>query len=77
MYWNILLVFYVNDNTTLQIPNPVPRLRHPDWLHKKIMEKNDVLKQRRINEIFARKPREVVETQNHKEVTFEFELFLY
>ena len=30
------------------IANPVPRVRHPDWLHKKIMEKNDVLKRRKI-----------------------------
>lgn len=40
------------------VPNPVPRVQHPDWLHKKILEKNDVLKQRRINEMFtiAKKP---------------------
>lgn len=35
------------------IPNPVPRIQHPDWLHKKIMEKNDVLKQRKISELFG------------------------
>ena len=23
------------------VPNPVPRINHPDWLHKKIMEKRD------------------------------------
>ena len=34
------------------VPNPVPRIQHPDWLHKKIMEKNDTLKQRKINEMF-------------------------
>ena len=34
------------------IPNPVPRIRHPDWLHKKILEKNDTLKQRKISEMF-------------------------
>ncbi len=34
------------------IPNPVPRIQHPDWLHKKILEKNDVLKQRKISEMF-------------------------
>jgi DNA polymerase epsilon subunit 1 len=28
-------------------------VRHPDWLHKKILEKNDTLKQRRINEMFT------------------------
>ena len=34
------------------IPNPVPRIQHPDWLHKKILEKTDVLKQRKITEMF-------------------------
>ncbi|CAH1796227.1 unnamed protein product [Owenia fusiformis] len=35
------------------IVNPVPRIKHPDWLHKKLLEKNDVFKQKRINEMFA------------------------
>ena len=34
------------------VSNPVPRVAHPDWLHKRMLEKNDVLKQRRINEMF-------------------------
>jgi len=42
------------------ITNPVPRVRHPDWLHKKIMEKNDVLKQRKISEMFTRGPKKAV-----------------
>lgn len=35
------------------VPNPVPRVRHPDWLHKKILEKNDNFKQRRITDMFS------------------------
>ena len=35
------------------VPNPVPRISHPEWLHKKILEKNDVLKQRKISEMFS------------------------
>lgn len=38
-----------------QLPNPVPRVRHPDWLHKKLMDKNDVLKQRKIVDMFKPK----------------------
>lgn len=39
---------------TLQgVTNPVPRVAHPDWLHKKLLEKTDSVKQRRINEIFS------------------------
>lgn len=44
------------------VSNPVPRIQHPDWLHKKMLEKNDVLKQRRINEIFSIKPKPAVES---------------
>ncbi|XP_075753979.1 DNA polymerase epsilon catalytic subunit A isoform X1 [Pelodiscus sinensis] len=36
-----------------QVKNPVPRIRHPDWLHKKLLEKNDVYKQKKINELFT------------------------
>lgn len=33
--------------------NPVPRVRHPDWLHKKLLEKNDIYKQKKISELFS------------------------
>lgn len=50
------------------ISNPVPRVAHPDWLHKRLLEKTDVLKQRKINEIFKRAPKEIMtsssQTQN-------------
>ncbi|XP_077163573.1 DNA polymerase epsilon catalytic subunit A isoform X2 [Paroedura picta] len=36
-----------------QVKNPVPRVRHPDWLHKKLLEKNDVYKQKKISELFT------------------------
>lgn len=32
-------------------------MRHPDWLHKKMLEKNDILKQRKINEFFKSAPK--------------------
>ncbi|XP_065055976.1 DNA polymerase epsilon catalytic subunit A-like isoform X2 [Rhopilema esculentum] len=34
------------------VTNPVPRCRHPDWLHKKLLEKNDVFRQHKINDMF-------------------------
>ncbi|CAN8013629.1 unnamed protein product [Ixodes persulcatus] len=40
-----------------QIPNPVPRVAHPPWLHKRLLEKDDVLKQKRINELFSVAPK--------------------
>ncbi|KAJ8673754.1 hypothetical protein QAD02_005016 [Eretmocerus hayati] len=36
------------------LANPVPRVVHPDWLHKKMLEKTDGRKQRKITEIFQR-----------------------
>ena len=30
------------------------RVAHPDWLHKKVLERNDSTKQRRITDMFAK-----------------------
>ncbi|XP_075685545.1 DNA polymerase epsilon catalytic subunit A [Rhinoderma darwinii] len=46
-----------------QVKNPVPRVRHPDWLHKKLLEKNDVYKQKRINELFTSEGKRQVTAQ--------------
>ncbi|XP_051165586.1 DNA polymerase epsilon catalytic subunit 1 [Leptopilina boulardi] len=43
------------------IANPVPRVKHPDWLYKKVSEKNKTKSQMKINEIFKTVPKEVVE----------------
>jgi len=50
----------------LQVSNPVPRIPHPEWLHKKLLEKNDVFKQKRINEMFS-----VVQKPQQLEVTYD------
>jgi DNA polymerase epsilon subunit 1 len=36
----------------LQVTNPVPRVVHPDWLHKKVREKDDKFRQRKLVDIF-------------------------
>ncbi|CAC5377738.1 POLE [Mytilus coruscus] len=46
-----------------QVPNPVPRVRHPDWLHKKMLERNDVFKQKKISEIFAPAQKKLLQHQ--------------
>ena len=46
------------------IANPVPRVQHPDWLHKKIMEKTDTLKQRKMTEMFLKGPKKVADKEN-------------
>ncbi|KAF9904824.1 DNA polymerase epsilon catalytic subunit [Lobosporangium transversale] len=35
-----------------KIPNPVPRVRHPDWLFKRVMALDDKFKQHRITDAF-------------------------
>ncbi|PRD31688.1 UNVERIFIED_CONTAM: Pole [Trichonephila clavipes] len=47
-----------------QVPNPVPRVAHPDWLHKRLLEKNDSLKQKKITEIFFQKEKNSPEETN-------------
>ncbi|CAG8516863.1 18561_t:CDS:10 [Acaulospora morrowiae] len=34
------------------VQNPVPRLKHPEWLCKKLIEKNEKQRQRRITDLF-------------------------
>ena len=51
------------------ISNPVPRVQHPDWLHKKMLEKNDVFKQRRINEMFKLTAKPVSEVRDIEDTT--------
>lgn len=35
-----------------QVANPVPRVAHPDWLHKKVREKDDKFRQRKLVDMF-------------------------
>lgn len=37
-----------------KVPNPVPRVRHPDWLQKRLLEKKDPFKQQKISSMFTR-----------------------
>lgn len=34
------------------VSNPVPRVAHPEWLHKKLLEKSDIYKQRTVSGMF-------------------------
>lgn len=42
--------------------NPVPRVKHPDWLHRKMLMKADPLKQRKITTMFQALP---INAQEH------------
>ncbi|ETS61130.1 hypothetical protein PaG_05080 [Moesziomyces aphidis] len=41
-----------------KVSNPVPRVRHPDWLHKRVAAREDKFKQRKLTDVFrpAAKP---------------------
>ncbi|KAI3461306.1 hypothetical protein Pfo_017969 [Paulownia fortunei] len=41
-----------------KVANPVPRVVHPDWLHKKVREKEDKFRQRKLVDIFSRQQRD-------------------
>lgn len=56
-----------------KVSNPVPRVVHPDWLHKKVREKEDKFRQRKLVDIFSllnkddkEKLRTVADTNNHE-----------
>ncbi|KAK9075077.1 hypothetical protein SSX86_003396 [Deinandra increscens subsp. villosa] len=36
-----------------KVSNPVPRVVHPDWLYKKVREKEDKIKQRKLGDFFS------------------------
>ncbi|CAO3684825.1 unnamed protein product [Umbelopsis vinacea] len=36
-----------------KVTNPVPRVRHPDWLFKRVAQKDDKFKQNRITDMFG------------------------
>lgn len=40
----------------MKVANPVPRVKHPDWLHRKMLMKADPLKQRKITTMFQAMP---------------------
>lgn len=39
---------------SVQVKNPVPRVVHPDWLHRKVRDHEDKYQQRSIKSLFAR-----------------------
>ena len=39
-----------------KVRNPVPRVAHPDWLDRRIRTKDDVFKQKKMTDLFQKKP---------------------
>lgn len=40
-------------NCLLGVSNPVGRVQHPDWLYKRLAERNSTCRQRRIDDMFS------------------------
>lgn len=51
-----------------QVANPVPRVVHPDWLHKKVREKEDKFRQRKLIDIFSPQKRDDTVRMNNDPV---------
>ncbi|KAL4706978.1 hypothetical protein ACJJTC_019516 [Scirpophaga incertulas] len=43
------------------LDNPVPRVQYPDWLHKKMLAKQDKYKTRKITDMFSAAPKELMQ----------------
>lgn len=52
----------------LQIANPVPRVAHPDWLHKKVREKEDRYRQKKLADMFSSFERDDLSKRNGDDV---------
>ncbi|XP_068619039.1 DNA polymerase epsilon catalytic subunit 1 [Battus philenor] len=46
------------------LDNPVPRVQYPDWLHKKMLAKQDKYKTRKITDMFSAKPKELEQSHD-------------
>ena len=46
------------------IANPVPRIKHPDWLHKQLLQRNDKLKQHKMTDHFKMSRKQTTEEYN-------------
>lgn len=46
-----------------KVPNPVPRIRHPDWLHRRVAALDDKFKQHKMTDFFSKKAPGEEETQ--------------
>jgi DNA polymerase epsilon subunit 1 len=47
-----------------KVRNPVPRVRHPDWLFKRIQAKDDKFKQHRITDMFSRTDKSLLDNDS-------------
>ncbi|QRW08330.1 DNA polymerase epsilon subunit 1 [Ceratobasidium sp. AG-Ba] len=54
-----------------KVSNPVPRIRHPDWLHKRVAALEDKFQQHKISDYFSRAPKPAETPADPTEVDME------
>jgi DNA polymerase epsilon subunit 1 len=47
-----------------KVTNPVPRVPHPEWLNRRIRIKEDVFKQKKMTDLFSKKPLEELDANS-------------
>ncbi|XAR60114.1 DNA-directed DNA polymerase [Bertholletia excelsa] len=52
-----------------KVANPVPRVVHPDWLHKKVREKDDKFRQRKLVDVFGSLKRDSTDATVPNQIT--------
>ncbi|KAF8518703.1 hypothetical protein BU17DRAFT_90783 [Hysterangium stoloniferum] len=54
-----------------KVSNPVPRIRHPDWLHRRVAALEDKFQQHKLTEFFKAMPKPKKPSSDHAEVDIE------
>ncbi|EJD08480.1 DUF1744-domain-containing protein [Fomitiporia mediterranea MF3/22] len=54
-----------------KVPNPVPRIRHPDWLHRRVVALDDKFKQHKVTDFFKKSLADESHTQPQNLPDFE------
>jgi len=52
-----------------KVANPVPRIAHPDWLHRRILKTTEKFRQNKMTDFFGKKDVTEGQTQEGQEVT--------
>ncbi|KAF9451608.1 DUF1744-domain-containing protein [Macrolepiota fuliginosa MF-IS2] len=54
-----------------KVANPVPRIAHPDWLHRRIVKTTEKFKQNKMTDFFSKKTEGAQESQNSQPTDIE------
>lgn len=58
-----------------KVANPVPRIRHPDWLHRRVVAQGDKVRQHKMTEYFGKMAVDPLDTQQTQRTEADIEDF--